>query len=323
MPETIPHNHNRLGWVGQGPKTRILEDRLCQRFAPSRECVVVSSGTVALALSLRVLGCNKGPVKLPTYACSALAYAALTVTQPGWIDLVDVVPVTFNAAEDVTIGVHTYGAPCNVNYRIEDFTHAVGGFIKGQPCGSFGELSVVSFGASKPLGVGQGGAVLGPSTLIARIRELRDSDTGPYDYIPGRFNHQLSDVMSAMVLDRLDRLDEENEWRRATGTTYLQAYSGEVHGVTPRLYGSVYDGTWYRFVIRVQDVWKAKQHFSSRFIETINPLRPRELLHKRSNLVQRALPNAEHIAASTLSLPIWPTMTKDQVNRVADALASL
>ena len=300
--------------VGQGPEVEAFERELAERFRPEGECAVVSSGTAALYLALSMSGKCPG-LSVPTYACAAVINAARLDSRP--IAAYDVDPHTFNAIGPCSVYVHTYGVPGAVpDGAVEDFTHAPGASVDGVPCGSLGALSVISFGATKPLGIGAGGAVLGPAAAIAEIRDSRDYDTSKSTTA---FNFQLGDVYAAIGRERLRRLNEENEWRRRTAGRYAVARldtSADIQGA------GEWDRVWYRYVIQVHDWRQAQEYFWSRGISTINPLTPDEMLHNRFGL-HGEFPNAEAIAATTLSLPIWPGMSDGQVDRVADALAGL
>lgn len=343
--EMIPHNRwvnrpeyeaaalrvLRSGHVAQGPEVEAFERELAARFRPGGAAAVVSSGTAALYLALATLTRDGNrthrpfpyPWSLPTYACSALLNALEMVNVlDEWYkapEPIDVDAITFNAPADVT--VHTYGVPCRTvgagSPWIEDFTHAPGATLDGRPCGSLGDLSVISLGATKPLGVGAGGAVLGPAEAIREIRDHRDYDQSKSDRA---FNWQLGDVYAAIGRERLGRLDQENDERWRIQREYLASTRREITLQEARA-GS--RRVHYRYVIRVADWRRAQAHFATHGVETINPLLPEELLHRRLGLNREQFPNAEAIAASTLSLPIWPGMTEEQVSRVADALSKL
>ena len=312
----------RSGHVAQGSEVAALEDELAARFRPGGACAVVSSGTAALRLAFEI---NGFAGNVPTYACAAIYHAAYL--QDWRTLLVDCDVKTFNSP-NADVVVHTYGVPCSVqDDKIEDFTHASGASLNGKPCGSSGALSVISFGATKPLGIGSGGAVLGPTDAIEDIRDRRDYDGKPD--LRERFNYQLGDVYAAIGRERLRLLDEENQWRAEAATLYAAFCPVEIQGVG---HGEDEHGPhrkwdlgriWYRFVIRVPDWRKAQAHFSAAGIETINPLMPEELLHRKLGLDPAQFPNAEEVARTTLSLPIWPGMTDEQTQRVADVLAEL
>lgn len=323
----------RSGHVGPGPEVEAFERELAERFRPGGETCCVSSGTAALRLALRLLGEHN--VSIPTYACSALWHAAYDgMFGPS---LVDVDRASFNAPT-ATVVVHTYGVPSEVSEDgISDFTHAPGATIGGRSVGSLGAFSVVSFGATKPLGCGSGGAILGPADAIAEARAMRDYDR------PGmgeRFNYSWHDLGAAIGRERLRRLDEGNRRRIDIASLYSSAtpWATRIHGVTKTNKGvsipilgwgdsgkSWYWGNrvFYRYVVHVSDVSRARGHFAALDIETINPLRPDELLHRRLGMDPAAFPVAEDVAAHTLSLPIWPGMSESEVSRVCDALAEM
>lgn len=309
--ETIPHNRwflrpeyadavlDVLGsrHVGQGREVALLEEELAARFRPGGECAVVSSGTAALYFATA----GMQAVSIPAYACSSLYRA---------VRMHGIKPTIVDEGEFSTIGVHTFGAPSRAMMLIEDFTHAPGANVDGKPCGSHGmTFSVISFGATKPLGVGMGGAILGDAALIREIRAQRDYDTAESGFA---FNFQLGDVYAAMVRSRLRRLDEENAWRRWAADLYLKARRPIERWVAE---GSA----WYRYVIAVDDWREAQEWFDARDIATINPLRPEELLSRRFGWA--AMPVAEALSHRSLSVPIWPGMGDEQVERVAEALS--
>ena len=308
----------RSGHVAQGLEIAAFEQELAARFRPGEAAACVSSGTAALRLATRVLfeGLGDIGIFMSTYACAALCHAS----RPFRVRPIDISPATLNALRSCDIETHTYGVPTNVCHAsIEDFTHAPGANLDGRSCGSLGSLSVISFGATKPLGIGAGGAVLGPADAIAEIKDRRDYDK------PGlreRFNWQMSDLHAAIGRERLKLLDEENQWRDDTARFYGVSLGGDFSppfDFPLRSEGRVF----YRYVIRVPDWRQAQAHFAAGGIETINPLMPEELIHRRLGLSPSGFPNAEAVSETTLSLPIWPGMTDEQVRRVGGTLAEL
>lgn len=320
----IPHNRFKPrygdGWairdvvnsgqIGQGPHVEAFEDELVERFRPGGAAACVSSGTAALRLAVIALGLEE--VTLPTYACTALYHAVNDGVSR--VKFVDCAPWTL-CSRAASVVVHTYGNPGAVLGPVEDFTHAVGGSYDGHVCGSMGQASVISFGATKPLGAGVGGAVLGEAALIEAIRDMRDYD-GKRE-LRTRFNWQLGDMTAALGRRRLARLDEENDWRKATAERYAEVC--RANGID--IYASA-ASTFYRFVIRVPDVEKARQNFAGHGIETLCPLERWELLHVQVGTFSD-YPNAEDAARHALSLPIWPGMAEADVACVVEALKGL
>jgi dTDP-4-amino-4,6-dideoxygalactose transaminase len=297
----------RSGFVGQGQRVREFEEALADRFRPRGEALCVSSGTAALKLAIDLLKeYYGGKVIVPTYACAAFVHAAGETT-----GLVDCDPEDFGNASMATVGQHTFGASSSSPCIIEDFTHAPGGKADGKVCGSQGQMSVISFGATKPLGIGAGGAVLSDSTTINYLRKKRDG-------LDRRgFNWQMSDVHAAIGIARLGRLDEENARRTEIMNTYF--YARPISWQRPT-WGR--DRVYYRAVLRLREgqVEKAKEFLKQRGVETIVPVRFDELLHVWLGQPEGLFPNAEKVSRTTLSIPIWAGMTKEQESRVADAL---
>ncbi len=298
------------GQIGPGPEVEAFERELTERFRPGGAAVCVSSGTAALHLAVMTYGFRF--VMVPTYACSALYHAVWgTKAQPAAVYDCDL--DTFGCPS-AHIVAHMYGVPCHVQPgSVEDFTHAPGASLDGKPCGSLGELSVISFGATKPLGCGSGGAVLGPAAAIEEIRDRRDYDGKRT--LRERFNWAWHDMGAALGRSRLRRLDEENAWRERVAARYRVARACDQVYVEGRIF--------YRYVVRSFSQEADMARFAAAGIETIVPLRTDELLHRQLGLDPADFPNAEAVAASTVSLPIWPGMTDEEVRRVADALATL
>lgn len=331
----IPHNHCylddnvrravdrvvRSGYVGPGREVEALECELIERFRPGHEVVCVSSGTAALSVALRAMGWDVRDLEdpefarttaIPTYSCGALYNAARAV---GKVSVYDERPDA--DSNDACVVTHDYGVPSTrLSGRsddsdglfpkwIEDFTHAPG--VTG--CGNLGDAAVISFGATKPLGAGAGGAILAEEKIARSARSMLVNDQ--VDRGGDTFNWSMSDVHAAIVRERLRRLDEDNAWRATTAAAYLDAL-GLDWPVTTR--------GWYRFAYEVRDPTIAIAYLKGLGVEAINPLRPDELLHRQLGLDPEGFPNAERLAAHTISLPIWPGMTDVQVDDVCSAL---
>ncbi|MDD5766288.1 MAG: aminotransferase class I/II-fold pyridoxal phosphate-dependent enzyme, partial [Candidatus Marinimicrobia bacterium] len=183
----------RSGQLAQGEMVAALE----HQFAKSinrHHAVAVSSGTTALSLSLLSLNIGKDDeVIIPSYTCSALWHAVRAVSAtPIYCEIE---PVTFNLdpmeirkkispKTKAVIFPHMFGQPGRINELteigipvIEDIAQSVGARINDRPVGSFGDITISSFYATKPIGAGEGGIVLTDDTKLAeRIRSLREYD---------------------------------------------------------------------------------------------------------------------------------------------------
>jgi perosamine synthetase len=321
----------RSGHLAQGPEVEALEQELAERFRPGGAACVVSSGTAALYLALKVLAQRYGGlVSIPTYACASLYHAVDLAGYGGVVDVVDCADRWSLINHHSTIDVHTYGVPMHGAIVLEDFSQAPGARrdTDDRPCGSLGELSVISFGATKPLGMAGGGAVLGSEEDIYTIKGIRDYDDQEDLRLIGQFNWTLSDVQAALVRSRLARLEREQSQRWFTAHYYNDAlkHLDPDDVLRPSLGVGYGTRTFHRYVLIFSDecrLTEARDAFTAAGIETINPLRPEELLHRRLGLDPKDYPNAEKIAASTLSLPIYPGMTDDEVGQVCRAMEAI
>ena len=336
----IPHNALRLtlteklaaarvldsGMLAQGAEVAAFETELAERFRPGGAAVCVANGTAAIRLAARACDFDGVP-SVPTYSCVSLYHAthggSLELARP----LCDSDPDTFNADADIV--VHTYGVPFVADDAdscvwIEDFTQAPGAAWRGRSCGSLGTVSVISFGATKPLGIGAGGAVLGDVDAITEMRDIRDIEGKRT--LRERFPYTLSDLHASIGRERLRRLDDDNDFRAAVAWLYEQARPKGI-GVQTNAHGMTEcrdcSRVWYRYVIRLERVSEAQARFKAAGVETIVPLESWELLHRRLDGKACDFPHAETIAQTTLSLPIWPGLAWDDARRVADVLNGL
>lgn len=146
------------------------------------EALLVASGTAAIELALEVLQVGPGDeVIVPDIGChcvgAATARSGATVVfasvDGGLVLSPDDVRAALTTSTRAVIAVHQYGLPCDISAIrrvvpgtvtiVEDFAQAWGLQIAGAAAGSLGDLSVTSFGPTKPLSIGAGGALLGPS----------------------------------------------------------------------------------------------------------------------------------------------------------------
>src|SRR5215210_289329 len=240
------------GQLTMGPKVAELEELLAQACGVEH-AVAVSSGTAALHLAILALGLEPGgEVIVPAYTFPATAnVVALAGLRPV---LVDVDPETMNLdvarvadalgpRTRAVLAVHLFGRPLDwetleaaVPERVvllEDAAGALGARRGGRPCGSLGLMGCLSFHPRKIVTTGEGGAVTtDDEQLAASIRSLRhhgwDADDMP---APG-VNYRLSDVLCALGIPQLRRLDELLAARERVARLYDERLAGLVETPT-------------------------------------------------------------------------------------------
>ena len=316
-------------------------------FTGVRHCVGVANGTDALELALRAAGVPAGSeVLLPANTFVATAEAVvragarpvLADVDPDYLLLTaDCVP---NAGPElaVVMPVHLYGqmAPMTsivaaARQRsvtvIEDAAQAHGATQDGSPAGSFGLMAGVSFYPGKNLGAyGDAGAVLTQSPEMARsIRLLGDHGSErKYEHISLGFNSRL-DALQALVLRvRLRRLAQWNAARIQAAMRYHELLSGLDEISLPKtLPGN--EHVWHLYVIRVPQ--------RDRILQILNERGVRAAIHypvpvhlqpafRYLGYAPGDFPVAEAAAGQILSLPLYPQITWEQQQRVAQAIRS-
>lgn len=325
------------GWVAYGEIGCRLEDRLSNYILGNEgHAVLCSSGTAGIYLALYALQIKSGDeVILPSYACTALLNAlAMTGAKPVVVDI-DPGNLSLTAAnlkKHITVRtraiivVHSYGIPCELDELIalglpiiEDCAQALGSqFMDGQPVGSRGDLSVFSFYATKFMTGGYGGAVVS-RTHINSLRDYLDFDN-PEEYKP-RFNFMLSDINAAVALSQFDKLDRFLSRRKEIAQRYTEAI-GDIN-IINRLSDRSERFNHFRYLVNLPNeraLIDLKNHLGQSGIDTIIPLENRELLHNYLKLDRSLFPVAEQVSKTLLSLPIYPCLTDDEVNRVVLSL---
>ena len=320
----------RAGRIAQGEKVAEFEHVLA-KMTGQDQGVAVSSGTAALLLALKGLGIGAGDeVVFPSYVCTALWHA---VTQAGATPvLVDIDPETYHpspcaVARAITrhtkavIVPHLFGLPADLSEVeklgvpiIEDCAQTLGTTVRGRPVGSAGELTVCSFYATKLLTTGEGGMVLGRSErCMARIRTLRQYDEP--DALEPAFNYKMTELQGALGLCQIRALTQFIQRRQAIAAQYaaaLRDLKADPPAVLPE-----HDHVYYRYVVRLsQSVEPAIKAFAECGITCRRPVfKP---IHQYVCL--RGFPGTDLAWERSLSIPIYPTLTDHEVERIVDAM---
>jgi len=330
-----------------GAQGRALEEEIAA-YCGVRFAVGVASGTDALALALRAAGvCPGDHVIVPAFTFIATAGAVMLVgARPVFADIE---PTTFTldpaqVASRATprtkavIPVHLYGHPADMDPLlavaherglavIEDNAQAIGAAYKGRRTGSFGTAAGLSFYPSKNLGgFGDGGMVLTNAEEIAeRIRRLRDhGQTRKYISAEPGWNSRLDELQAAVLRVKLRHLDAWTRLRQAHAARYMEMLR-DVPGMRTPTVASWASHVFYQYTVRIEgpgrrdavQQYLARQAISSAVYYPVPlPLQP-----ALASLGHRAgdFPAAERAASEVLSLPLYPELAAEQIERVARA----
>jgi len=342
----------RSGWIAPlGPMVDEFERLMAERCG-RRHAVALSSGTAALHLSLLNVGAAAGTVVVvPTMTFAATANAvvytgaepvfvdcdpltgnldaqlldeALTTLQDEGADVVAVVPVDLmGRCVDYTRIMPVcdeHGVPV-----ISDAAEAVGASHAGRPAGSFGLAAGVSFNGNKIMTTSGGGMVLTDDASFAdRVRYLSTQARQPtvhYEHTEIGYNYRLSNVLAALGLAQLERLDAMISRRRALREQYARVFAG-VEGVRIfQRHGDEADNCWLSAVLVDQGTagWEVddlRLALAQRDIESRplwKPMHQQPVFAGARSFLNGA---ADQLFATGLTLPSGSALTPAQCDQV-------
>jgi dTDP-4-amino-4,6-dideoxygalactose transaminase len=329
-----------------------LEKRLRLRLGVE-ECAAVCNGTIALQIALRSL-VEEGEVVTTPFTFPATVHAILwNGLQPVFCDID---PDTYNldarGVEAVVsertralLPVHVFGNPCDVEAfgklaaqtglrLVYDAAHAFGVFARGRPIGTWGDLSVFSFHATKLFHCAEGGAIVGADPeAFRRIGLLRNFGIVGEEEVEGLgTNGKMSELHASLALLVLDRVSDEIKARQRRYDLYAERLS-RLGGVKfqARAPDAVHNSAYCAIQIDPQQfglnrdqlhaALRAENIFARKYFwplcSTNEPYR--RLPSARPEL----LPNASRVAARILCLPLHGRMSEEQVNCIVDRIETI
>jgi dTDP-4-amino-4,6-dideoxygalactose transaminase len=328
-----------------GTRVERFEKEFAQ-FVGSEHAVGVGSGLDALHLGLLALELGPGDeviVPANTYIATALAVSAVGAD----VVLVECDPATYNidpnaVAAAVTsrtralLPVHFTGqaaemrplldlAVSNDLAVIEDAAQAHGTLYEGRPCGSLGKLACFSFYPGKNLGAyGDAGMVTTSDPGVAeRTRRLRNyGERAKYDHVVKGVNSRLDGLQAAFLSVKLPHLPGWNEARLRHADTYRTELDG-VGDLAWQQRSSSSTHVYHLFIVETAERDALRNFLTERRIQTgIHYPIPIHLQEAYADLGfgPGAFPHAERLAQESLSLPMYPELTEEQIHRVTAAI---
>ncbi len=334
------------GWFILGKQLSAFEEEFTS-YVGAQHAIGVGSGTDAIHLALAALGLGPGDeaITVPNTCVPTVAGISASGARPV---LVDITPATFTmdpaqleaAITERTraiVPVHLYGHPCDMDPIrsvadahgipvIEDCAQAHGAEYRGKRCGTLGRAAAFSFYPSKNLGAyGDGGAVTTSDAEVAQqLRMLHNygEERRYYHSVKG-YNSRLDEVQAAILRIKLKHLDAWNAARRERAAAYQQRLA-DLPITVPT------EAPWARhiyhlFVIRSPQRDALRAHLTQCEIGT--QLHYPVPIHMQRayadlGLPQGSFPEAERACDEVLSLPMYPELPLEAIDRVAEAIAA-
>lgn len=347
-------------WLTTGPRTQRFERDMTARVGAGR-ALAVSSGTAAMQVALAAAGIGPGDDVITTTMtfCATAHVIHHAGARP---IIVDVEPDTMNIDPSAVeraitpntraiMPVHLHGHPADMDPLlemarahgltvIEDAAHALPAWYRGRMVGSIGPLCAFSFYATKNLTTGEGGMLTGDEALVDAARPWtrhgidRDrqaaagkQDSWWYDVVLPGFKCNMSDIMAAMGLRQLEKLDTFHARRTAIARAYSEAFAGIPELQLPTERDDVRHA-WHIYALRLH--LERLRVDRSAFIEALRqrnvsasvhfiPLHRMRFYAEHYGLRPEQFPVAEQEARRLVSLPLHPLLSDADVTDVIDA----
>lgn len=335
----------RSGCYILGKHNKELEKNIAE-YVGVKHAVALNSGTDALHLALRALDIGPGDEVITTAFTFVATTEAIGIVgaKPVFVDINN---DTFNiAAEKIEnaitpktkaiIPVHLYGQPCDMKvimdiakrydlFVIEDCCQAIGAKLNEQMVGSFGDVGCFSFFPTKNLGaMGDGGMLTTNSQLINdRVIALRNHG-GAVRYYHDEIgiNSRLDEVQAVILRIKFKHIDEWNKKRRTNAYRYNELFANCPDVETPKELDNTYC-VYHQYTVKIPNRDEVHKMLTEEGIGAMLyypvPLHLQKV-HKYLGVEEGSLPITEDNTKLVISLPMFPELTKEEQETVANTL---
>ena len=329
----------RSGMLAQGPEVAAFETEFSE-WVDGVHSVAVNSGTSALHMAFLAAGVGAGDeVIVPSFSFAATANAvALAGATPVFVDIETdffaIDPAAVEAAitprTKAIMPVHLYGHPANLValkaiaekhdlLLFEDAAQAHAASVNGIPVGAWGIAGSFSFYPTKNMTSGEGGMITTPSAEVARLAKvLRNQGMERrYENEVVGFNTRMTDIHAAIGRVQLTKLAGWTA-KRQENAAFLSA---NIEGVVtpPTAEGAVH--VFHQYTLRIvdQDRDAFAEELGKRGVGS-GVYYPTPIHRLPSFRLDLDLPGTELAASQVLSLPIYPSLTDDELSTIVEAV---
>ena len=333
------------GNIASGKRVIEFEEKFA-KYIGVKHAVACSNGTAALHATLLAHGVGVGDeVIVPSFSFIATATAvSMCGARPIFADVhptlygidIDDVKHKITARTKAVIGVHLYGLPCYaVTLRklcddydialIEDSAQAVGASIGDSRCGSIGNSGCFSFYATKNLTTGEGGMVTTNSDQIADSVRMIINHGQKIKYIHEGlgYNYRMTDIVAAIGVNQLKRIDKLNNLRRLIALIYGSDIEVDGTFILPYEPSNMYH-VYHQYVIQLSNAFPMRRDL---FIKYLTSNGVGSAVHYPIPIHKQPLYNipislkvSENLAKNVISIPIHPSMSVEDVSNVVDVI---
>jgi UDP-4-amino-4,6-dideoxy-N-acetyl-beta-L-altrosamine transaminase len=342
-------------WITSGPKIREFENQI-SFYCNTTYGIAVNSGTAALDIAIAALELQNGEVITTPYTFVATANAILfNGLKPIFADIT---PDTYNISPEsirkkitsktkAIISVDFAGQPCDEKeireiaqeaglYLIEDAAHALGAEYFGQKVGVFADITIFSFHPAKLITTGEGGmCVTNNQEFSMKMGKLRNhginkdtkerygsESSWSYDIEFLSRNYRITDFQAALGISQLKKINYFLQRRAEIARLYTEAFAGISEITVPSVKANT-KHAWHIYTILLNGLDRNKFTVLMRKKNIgVNvhyiPIYAHDY-YKRFKINRKAFPVTEDVFSRTVTLPLFPSMTDDDVFDVVTA----
>tara|TARA_B100001057_G_C22871425_1_gene959110 strand:- start:13106 stop:14233 length:1128 start_codon:yes stop_codon:yes gene_type:complete len=344
------------GWISsEGPFVKKFEEKFASRLG-RKHGIAVTNGTAALDAALEALEIKKGDeVILPAFT---IISCILQIVRSGATPvLVDSDPKTWNIDVNqieskinkktkAIIIVHIYGLPVDMDpvleickkyglKLIEDTAEQIGQTYNGRPCGSFGEISTMSFYSNKHITTGEGGMIFTDNDDLAEkcknLRNLYFQEGKRFIHERLGWNLRMTNIQASLGLAQLERLEEFIKKKRWIGNKYNE-HLGKINGLQLPLSCTSYaENIYWVYGIVLLDSIKINAAQIIKILAENNigsrpfffPMHQQPVLRRLGIFKDEKYPVAEKLYNRGFYIPSGLAITDEQVQRVVHSLKNI
>jgi UDP-4-amino-4,6-dideoxy-N-acetyl-beta-L-altrosamine transaminase len=344
----------RSDYLTTGPKISEFENAVCKISAVDYG-IAVSNGTAALHATMNAIGINHGDeVIVPPLTFAATANCVLYCGgKPVFVDVSpdtllinpELVEAAITPKTKAIIGVDYAGQPCDWDslrkisdkyslILVADSCHAIGGKYKELPIGTLADMTVFSFHPVKHIACGEGGMVVtNNQTFAEKIRNFRGhgitSDAAQreksgawyYEMTDLGYNYRMTDIQCALGISQLEKLPNSIKKRNEIAHLYDKEFSGTP--IVPLKNNNNVYHAYHLYVVKVPNRNEVFKHMRNSNIG-VNvhyiPVYRHPYYEKYLGYRKGICPCSEEVYEQILSLPMWPGLKKNDIQRVISQL---
>lgn len=337
------------GMLVQGKKVEELERKFAD-YCGTKYAVAVNSGTAALHTALYAVGIGKDDV-VATTPFTFVATANSILMQNAHVSFGDVKPDTFNLDPEkikltkdtkAIISVDLFGqladyekitaiAEDNDLKIVEDAAQAVGAEHMGKKAGSFGDIAAFSLYATKNLTAGEGGIITTNNKnyyeLARRFRNHGRDEKARYQYIDLGYNYRMTDILAAIALEQLKKIDKFNDIRKKNAD-FLSDSLSKISKITTPYVKPDHKHVFHQYTILVDKDARDRtvEHLLKNSVGcAVFYPKPLHLQDHLKSMGYKAgdLPVSEDISKRVISLPVHPSLTESDLVKITDTLKNV